>query len=347
MTYTATWENASQGRVVPAEHYVRLSDPAELADAINRRRRLTYLGGQDFSSQVHSLAEVRQATISSQQAPPFDALRLNVIDSILAAPPGGLGGDPPTPQAMTWLWPVDDGDQGKPIVSGASGVPEGKVGLFQKLNGTAGWTNPSLLAGRSAVRAVHFNELRQCVEWLRRGRWEMPIYFAAGIVSSLPDTPWVGELIANNGSQELRSLGFAVLRTGDSPPRGLVNATVRSGSLLEVTADTDCRVELYRCLRALDFVDDPPTWNQYDPSASANWGSPGGTGTGDAVLLGWIDLVAAEPGTLCVPAVTQALQAIVDGAEQNVLVRRSDTGGQTVTVTGRAVIEFELNSPPN
>jgi hypothetical protein len=348
MPYAPTWTNGNaQGRLVGAVHNVRLSDAQELCDAINRRRLLTYQNRQDFSSQVHGLAFVRAATVAAQEPPPFDGFRAALCQKVLTPSAGGMGGTPPTPQAMRWIWPLSGADENKVIVSGGSGVGEGEVGLFQKLNGTNHWTDATLTAGGTSIRAAHFNELRQAAEWIRRGRWELPIYYAAGIFSPMPDTPWIGEAIANNGTQELRSLGFAVIRTGETPPRGLTDVLVRAGSFLEVTADTDCTVQVYRCLRGLEFVADPPTWNEYDPGSSLAWSAPGATGGGDSTLLGSIDLTADEPGTLSGQAVTAALQAMIDGAEQNFLLRRSDTGYQTITVTGRAVIEFDLNSPPN
>jgi len=348
MTYSATWTNGNaQGRLDAGSYWVELDDADELAAAINRRRSVTYQGQQDFSSDLFSGAYVREATVGSAVSPPFDSLRTNLSTDILAAPLGGQGGIPPTPTAMDWLWPVDDGDQDKVIVSGAAGVGEGQVGLFQKLNGTAGWTDPTLSAGSTAIRAVHFNELRQAVEWLRRGRWELPVYFSASIFSPLPDTPWIGGAVANNGQDELRALGFVVARTNDTPPLGLVEAQALASSAIELTADANCTVDVYHCLRPLDFVSDPPTWNHYDPSTSASWASAGGLGQGDSAFIGQLSLTADTPAQLSGASLASALQSLMDGAEQNFLVRRSDTGVQTVAITGRLLVEFDLDSPPN
>ncbi|HAU38859.1 MAG TPA: hypothetical protein DCX07_14225, partial [Phycisphaerales bacterium] len=60
----------------------------------------------------------------------------------------------------------------------------------------------------------------------------------------------------------------------------------RESCSLAVTADADCQVEVYRCKRTVDFVTDRPTWNEYDPSASAAWASPGGAGADDAAWIG-------------------------------------------------------------
>ena len=346
MTYSPSWTNGNaQGRLEAGENFVCLSDASELASAVNRRRLLTYQTQQDFTSEIAAGKYVRRSTVAGASAPPFDNLRNSFDDKILSAPTGTLGGTPPTPAAMDWLWPVADSDENKIIVCGSPG--EGQVGLFQKLNGTDDWMDPAIVAGTTPVRAAHFNELRQVAEWLRHGSWELPVYFAGGLFSVLPDTPWITDAIANNGTNELRAVGYAVIRTGETPDRGLVNATVRSSSYLQLTADVDCSVEVYRCLRTIDFANDPPTWNEYDPSASAAWATPGGTGSGDSVFIGSMSLTADVPSQLSTSALASALQAMVGGAEQNFLIRRSDTGPETISIEVTLVVEFDLNSPPN
>ena len=347
MTYAPAWTNADEtGRVAPAEHAVRAADPTELAAAVNRRRRLVYLTGQDFSSQLGAGLPVRAATFDTQTAPPFDNLRDAIETAILSPAVGGLGGSPATPAAMDWLWPVAGAEENKVLV--ARNPASGQVGLLDELN-AGDWTDPTLVgpAGRSGVRAVHVNELRQAVEWITRGRWRLPIYLPGGLLSILPGTPWIGGSIANNGTDELRASGFALIRTADDPPLGIVGATVRPATAIAVTADTACQVEVYHVLRAIDFVADPPTWNQYDPSAAAAWASPGGAGAGDATLLGSLSLSAGVPGSLSGSAVAAAVQAMIDGAEQSFLIRRSDTGYETIAVTAELTVEFDLDSPPN
>jgi hypothetical protein len=346
MTYDPTWSNAdTAGAVEPATHAVCLSDAAELAAAVNRRRLLSYQTEHDFSSHVASGAFVRSATFDSAVAPPFENLRSALAESILTPPVGTLGGTPSTPGEMVWLWPEADADKGKTIVTGPAGAAE--VNLFERLNGGSDWTDAVLTPGVSPFRAVHVNELRQVAAWLRRGRWTLPVYFAAGIFSTMPDTPWLGEAIANNGGDELRSLGFALLTTDETPARGLTNLTVRSGTRLDLTSDADCTVAVSRCLRPLDFSGDPPTWNEHDPSASAAWSMPGASGVSDAESVGTVALTAGATGSLGGAAVASAVQAMVDGAPPNWLIARSDTGSETVAITGELVVEFELDTPPN
>ncbi len=348
MSYSPSWINAdAQGRITAGSHNICLSDADELADAVNRRRLLTYQQQQDFSSAIYSGAPVGRSLIIGASAPPFDSLRISLEEEVLIVSGGGMGGSPSTPTSMDWLWPVADADENKIIVNDKYGVSSGEVGLFAKLNGTGNWTDYAVTVGQTGVRAVHFNEMRQAVEWLRRGRWKMPVYLTTGLISVLPDTPWTGGSVVNNGCDELRTAGYMVMLTSETPPRGIVNATVRSSSCLAITADTDCTIEAYHCLRDMDFYSDPPTWNEYDPSASLAWAAAGGTGSGDANYLGSVSLTANTTGNLSSSALTTALQAMVDGGEQQFLFRRSDTGTANIAISVEAVVDFDLDTPPN
>jgi len=190
---------------------------------------------------------------------------------------------------------------------------------------------------------VHFNELRQSVEWTHRGRWTLPIYLPVGIFSMLPDTTWIGQAVANNGVVDLRSLGFCIISTDDSPARGLVDVTVRSGSFLTITADRACTIEARGCLRQIAWQSDKPTWNKYAPNANKAWDSPGALGAGDSTAIGSVALTADQPGTISGPALVSALQAMIDGGEPNFLLRRTDTGPTTVNVTAEVTVEFDLD----
>ena len=344
MSYSANWDNGSaQGRVEPAVHTICLSDAEEVATAVNRRRLLIYKWDQDFSSHVQSGAWVRESTISSETTPPFDSFRINITDKILSPPAGVLGGNPATPAAMDWLWPVSGPDENKILVAGDAGVGEGEVGLLQKLNGTAHWTNSTLTPGGTYVRAVHINELRQAIEWIRRGRWRLPVYLPAGIFSAMPDTPWMGQAVANNGTVELRSLGYAIITPSGTPTRGLVNVAVRSSSSLSITADRECTVEAHHCLRSLLWASDPPTWNEYRPGGNKGWATPGATGQGDSTFIGTVQLQTDAPGSISNSALVSALQNMIDGGKDNFLLRRTDTGPSTANISAEVTIEFELD----
>ncbi|MCJ7544570.1 MAG: hypothetical protein MUP47_08435 [Phycisphaerae bacterium] len=348
MAYDPQWTHGDQdGRLTAGADTVHLIDPQEVAQAINRRRLLTYQAAQDFSSHLHSGAPVRASTIDTAGPPPFHNLRTALTVAVLIPPAGSMGGDPATPTSMDWLWPIDDGDADKRLVSGLSAPGPDEVGLVCKINGTNNWTDGSLVPGVTGVRAVHLNELRMAVEYIRRGRWELPIYWMSGLFSLVPDTPWTAGLVAHTITGELRNVGYAVFRGDQSPPWGLTNITVRPSSFLEVTADADCTVEVFHCLRPMDFWNWPATWNEYNPGTSSAWASPGGTGLGDSVSLGTVELEADVPGQITGSAVLGGFQAIADGQQQNFLIRRVDVEWLSVAVAARAVVEFDLSAPPN
>jgi hypothetical protein len=348
MAYDPQWTHGDpSGQLTGGVHRVHLVDPQEIAAAINRRRLLTYQTQEDYGSHLHSGARVRGSTLDFAGPPPFQNFRTSLTATVLQPPPGSMGGDPPTPIGMDWLWPINDGDENKLLVSGLTPPDPGQVGLVCKINGTNQWTDPSLLSGVIGVRAVHFNELRKAAEYVRRGRWDLPIYWISGLFSLLPDTPWTAGVVAHTVTGELRSVGYAVFRGSESPPLGLANLTVRTSSFVEVTADADCTVEVFHCLRPMDFQNWPATWNEYNPGTAAAWATPGGTGPGDSVSLGTVDLEADVPGQITGSSVAAGFQAIADGAEQNFLIRRVDVAWDSVAIAVRAVIEFDLDTPPN
>jgi hypothetical protein len=346
MTYQPNWTNGnSQGRVQAGATRIRACDAAQIAAAIDRRLALTYQLPQDYSGAVAAGLPVCRTLLHGAFPPPFEDFRNNAGNILVSPPVQTTPGCPPTPTAMQWLWPQAGGDENTVIVG--TNPAAGQVSLFEKLNGTGDWTDPGLVAGRTAIRAVHWNELRQSLEWLSRGRWVLPIYFSGGLFSGLPDTPWFGGSIGNTGTTELRTVGFALMCSPGSPPMGLANVTVRSSSYLEITADQSCLAQVSQCLRPIDFVYDLPSWNKYRTNAGLAWGSPGGEGSGDSTPVGAMSLSQGAPTQLSGSALASALQAMVDGAQQNVLLQRTDSGPQTVNISGQLVIEFDLNGPPN
>lgn len=336
----ATWTNGTAGRLVGGTHWIRGIDVIELAEAVNRRRRLVYLSADDFSGAAGVGLPVTAELIANSLAGTFTSFRHNISARLV---PGT------TPDAKEWLWPVADGDGGKKIVNGSQGVEEDEVSLFEKLNGTTTWTDWSI-GGSVRVRAVHLNELRWCMEHLTRGRWKRSVQARAGITSLVPGSPWLQRAIYNDGTDELHYLGSSTLRVEtDAPPqRGLVDVTVRTSSQMVITASADCTVGVHRCCRAVDYTSDPttyPNWTSYAPGAS--WASPGGLGAGDAVTIGSVACTADVPATLSGASLATALQAMIDGAPQNFLLRRADEGFETIDVSAEVLITFDLAVPPN
>ena len=342
MTYTPTWTNGAAGRVAPAEHYVRESDAAELAQAVNRRRRLVYLSDRDYSGEHGPLSRVRARLIGGHEQA-YHGLRAALVEEVITPVCGRLGGDPPTPLSMEWLWPLVDGDAGKVIVPGPAGA--GQVSIFQRLNGGSTWSG-EVLPGRP-IEAGYVNELRQALEWLCRGRWRLPVYPSGGMLSLLPNTPWIGSTLGNNGTDELRSGGPVLARDPTQPLVGLAGVTVRPETWLEIWTDTTCHVAAYRCLQPVDFEFDRPTWNQYGPARGLSWQQPGGLGAQDSVYIGEILVPANTTVRLQGAELDAAVQAMVDGAEQSMLFRRYDVGYEAVAFTALLGVEFELCTPPN
>jgi hypothetical protein len=286
---------------------------------------------------------VRASTLATAVAPPLTNLRGALLNDVLLPPPGLLGGQPSSPTSMQWLWPVSDADENKIILPAGAG--SGQVNLLPKAIGSSTWRD-NVAGGLTHIAAPQINELRACLECVTRGRWRMPLYMSASILSYMPDTAWPGGYVANTGSAELRDLAFGCLRADGSPQRGLTGVAVRASSSLTIWADTACQVQVYRCLRPINYGDNMPTWNAYDPAGSHAWATPGGAGSGDAVNIGTVACPANSTGTLTGASLVTALQAMVDGAEQNFLIRRADVANGTVILTFDLIVEFDLVRDP-
>jgi len=303
----ATWTHGTAGDVSCAD-YVRSLDLDEVHDAVNRRRLLVYRQQIDLSDQYAAATPVRCGLITS--------LREQIDDVILTPATGGLGGQPPSPTRMDWLWTSDE-----TVIT-----PQG---FFEAMNGGTNWSDPAL-SSSMYIKALHLNELRWAIETLTQGRWEMPVYWPGGILSALPDTPWIGESISKTATGELRSVGYSNIYTDDDPRQGLQNVTVSADSKFYVTADTSCTVEIRYLDEYVDFAAGP-TWNS----------------TGQGTPIGTVTLAAGAEGYITGSSLAGALQTIVDGGYRNFLACRADTGYETVGITSRLVVQFDVNRPPN
>jgi len=359
VAYNPDWTDGD--RVAVGDH-ARLTYLRELTEAVNRRFNVLYAPAVDYSAYTGGGFIRPQICAGSLVTPPH--LRLAVTERIISHGRAGcLGGSPASPSSMKWLWPEAGADFGKEI-SYAVTPPEGKVSIWSYLGsevpGGGGFTDPFLTGERKFIRAKHVNELRQVLEWLRYGRWEMPWYMAAGMHSWWPDTPWWGDIVANDGSDEVRILGMASVRLDQCWPypagdlRGLVDATV-TGGWFDIAADVDgswppdpdvsATIGLYRCTKRVPFeMEDGPSWNNWC-NASA-WSTPGGLG--DCELIGSLSVPHSHrdwPVFYRLSAGSAAFQAMVNGSPNVILARRMDTGPEAVLVQVRCGIEFELNGP--
>jgi len=334
---TILWQNgAGDPKRVGGDDWTKDEDFTEIVEQINRRRLLEY------RAEDAALDDPFDPALW-MRAPGLTALRYEFTGNDLVHPPvGGLGGQPPTPSYMRWLWPEADADEDKPITL-ASPPPSGEVNFFAKMNGTGGWTD--MIAAGTWLRAVHLNELRWACETLRRGRWKMPVYFSAGIIHhvlypELDDTPWIGGVIALSIWGDVRTIGLAVLATEDDPPRGLVDVQVRPSSKIWITCDYDCEVEVARVTtNPILYVENPPTWNAAQPGVLP-WNTPGG----DFAAIGTMTMTAGVPNCLTGQAVADALQVMVDGGPSvsNFLVRKLNENFDNVSVSGSVDVDFDV-----
>ena len=80
-----------------------------------------FFGKQNFLFTVFNTFHF-SAPSTGQLNGSFNSLRYNIIAKILSPALGTLGGTPPTPANMQWLWPVAGQDENKIIVSGLETV---------------------------------------------------------------------------------------------------------------------------------------------------------------------------------------------------------------------------------
>ena len=132
---TILWQNGTgDPKRVGGDDWAKDEDFVEIVEQINRRRLLEYRAADAALDDPFDPA-------LWMRAPSVSALRYEFTGNNLVHPPvGGLGGQPPTPSYMRWLWPEADADEDKPITL-ASPPPEGEVNFFAKMNGTGSWTD--------------------------------------------------------------------------------------------------------------------------------------------------------------------------------------------------------------
>jgi len=360
--YDPNWSNANASGRVDATNFIRRVDLDEIAAAINRRLLLVLQSPFHYAPLLDARPYVSQYVIDDVRVGGHPPDYLNNFreaidfDVLLAMPGGDIAYYPNNPIAMDWLWPLADGDENKTIVQWTGSPSATEVGLFNRLNGVYGWTDPTIDAGyvTQHARAVHLNELRQALEWLRRGRWVLPCYGWWGLVNTMPDQAWFAWQVGNNGSDDIRTMFGPRLHidSGDGLLRGLHGVKPISASMT-MTFSQSCTLEFRQILRPiLHGYAGQSSWDFYNNATKSPWAAGGATGPGDSqVFVNSISATANVPLTIDITNTTGWLtmwQSMLDGdTPPYFLARRLDTGATMVNISNVTItLDFELNSPP-
>ena len=117
-----------------------------------------------------------------------------------------------------------------------------------------------------------------------------------------------------------------------------VTATgLATGDFIFAATDDDDVIERW------EIGQDGTAWKDLLSPVNTGYGTFGLVLTNDVLYA----MTANVTGQLSNAALTTAVQAMIDGAEQNFLVRRSDTGYETIGISGELIVEFDLDTPPN
>ena len=162
----------------------------------------------------------------------------------------------------------------------------------------------------------------------------VPIEFTAGLFSMFPDNPWIFHCVANNSRGELRSVGEIAI-----PEEAFASG---NSCHLCFTADVDCTLEIFLLLRDPEPSHNTPTWNSISPNYK--WDTPGGISETDGQFIGTVQITTGQVGEITMGKISQPIE-IACGEKLNhlphwgLLIRRGDTGPETVNITGELKIE--------
>ena len=163
----------------------------------------------------------------------------------------------------------------------------------------------------------------------------IPIEFMSGLFSMFPDTPWISHCVGNNSRGELRSVGtIAIPQEAFSPG---------SSCSLHFTADVDCTLEIFQLSHNLEASQNTPTWNSI--STDCKWPVPGGISKTNARSIGIVQIKVGQVEKLTGKKLSDHFTGCANDGKPNcpprwgLLIRRSDTGAQTVNIAGELKIE--------
>ena len=161
-----------------------------------------------------------------------------------------------------------------------------------------------------------------------------PVEFTAGLFSMFPDTPWISHCVANNPRGELRSVGIIIIPHEAFCPENRCS--------LRFSVDVDCTLEIFQLVRDLEPSHYTPTWNSVSPDCK--WPTPGGISETDTQLIGTVKIKTGQVGKITGEKLSQALVSLNNGKlnclpRWGLLIRRGDTGMQTINIAGELKIE--------
>ena len=327
MSYQFSWtKQNAQGEVEPASDYISKQEIIEIAEALNRRRKLAFI-----------------EPLTPYDTPKIAGYNLSRLETQLSTIVGiaTFTGTPldEKPFKRSWLNPTPGTDYNKEITL----VPKAdSVIIYNLINGTGNFSRHN--NNEKFARATHINELRKAVKILSKGCWQSTLGFLTGISSAEPNSQFYYPAIHKSDSMEVRSIARTPIKSGND--LGLKNVTVTDESSIMLTADCDCQIAIYHCLRPADLTSNQATWTSYNSQTNSNWSQPGGLGAGDAELIGTLNLQAYQAGTLSGAAVKNTLQKMVDGAPANFIAARTDTGNEFISLSGCVNTVWEINTPP-
>jgi len=163
----------------------------------------------------------------------------------------------------------------------------------------------------------------------------IPIEFTGGLFSMFPDTPWISHCVANNPRGELRSVGTVAL-----PQEAFLHGNSYS---LHFSADADCTLEIFQLLHDFETSHHTPTWNSI--SADHKWRVPGAISETDTRLIGTVQIKVGEIGKIAWEKLSASFAGGLNDGKRNcpqhrgLLIRRRDSGMQTVNISGGLKIE--------
>jgi hypothetical protein len=353
MSYSPNWTHQDNAGHVAAGEPIRAVDVSELGTAINRRLRVMFDPAAQADPTLAWPITIAAAAGQPAASGPIISAR-QAFDTALLPTDSSFASDSGWQQLSTicqWLFPAAGASENAIIVRDAKPPGDGETGFFAHINGQAQWTDPVI--AQTPVATVHVNELRDAAAMLSRGRY----LFRAGdggfakASKPLPTGMWYPPAVARDTTGEMHSwfggrqwLWPSDGAGGNFGPLGQ-QLVVRVATMRLLSQGADAKIALYHCLRNVNG--DNFSWTHWDVSAGLAWGSPGGTGAGDAEHLADLNLINNTWSSLDLTGL--AVEMFAGLAEPTFMIApNEDTGwpSEPTHILVEWTIDFDLACPP-